>query len=225
MPQARRRAARRQSAAARGSSRARAAKPQASFVSSRTVASDDQAVIWLAAAACRRAQRSRSWRRRAAPSASPAMMSRATRCVSWARASSKVGGSWPGGPRPGSHASRTAVLTGVSVYLPLLQREGGVGEFRHHVVAGETAEIAARAAPGSVEYFLGEGGEIGALVELGDDRLGLGLGLDQDVAGVDLLLWRLVLAAASDSAPSACRRSPPPSAAERHRPPGSRGPR
>ena len=39
--------------------------------------------------------------------------------------------------------------------------------------------------PGSVEYLLRQLGEVRAAVELLDDRLGLGLGRHQDMAGVD----------------------------------------
>ena len=57
----------------------------------------------------------------------------------------------------------------------------------------EIAEIAARAAAGVGRIFLRELGEIGSLVELADDRLRLGLGLDQNVPGVHLFAPRLFL--------------------------------
>ena len=73
------------------------------------------------------------------------------------------------------------------------QREGGVGELLDHVVMAEIAEIAARAAAGVGRMLLGEFGEIGSFVELGDDRLRLGLGLDQDVPGMHLFVPGLLL--------------------------------
>src|SRR6185436_9942920 len=58
-------------------------------------------------------------------------------------------------------------------------------EFRHHLLLGEEAEIAAVGGAGILGFLLGQFGEIGALLQLFRDRLGLVLGLDQDVAGVD----------------------------------------
>src|SRR6185503_17541596 len=57
-----------------------------------------------------------------------------------------------------------------------------------HLFLGEEAEVAAIGGARILGLLLGEFGEIGALVELGLHRLGLVLGLDQDVAGADLLL-------------------------------------
>ena len=76
--------------------------------------------------------------------------------------------------------------------LAFLQLEGGFGEFRHHAVLGEPAEIAAVAG-----RILGEFGrdlgEVLAALDSRERRLGLVLGRQQDVAGVDLLLRRLRL--------------------------------
>ena len=69
-----------------------------------------------------------------------------------------------------------------------LQLEGDIGEFRHHLVLGEEAEVAAVGRAGILRLFLGDFGEIAALLQFVGDRLRLVLGLDQDVAGVDLLL-------------------------------------
>ncbi len=77
--------------------------------------------------------------------------------------------------------------------LARLQRERDGGEFRHHLVLGEEAEVAAVGCAGVLGLLLGEFGEIGALLEFVLDRLGLILGLDQDVAGVDFLLARDLL--------------------------------
>ena len=72
--------------------------------------------------------------------------------------------------------------------LARLEREGDGREFRHHLVLGEEAEVAAVGGARILGLLLGELGEIGALVELGLHRLGLVLGLDQDVAGAHFLL-------------------------------------
>ena len=72
--------------------------------------------------------------------------------------------------------------------MPGSSAKATVGEFRHHLVLGEEAEIAAVGGAGILGFLLGEFGEIGALLELFLDRLGLVLGLDQDVAGVNFLL-------------------------------------
>src|SRR3954449_7425061 len=71
-----------------------------------------------------------------------------------------------------------------------LQRERDRREFRHHLLLGEEAEIAAVRSAGILGFLLGEFGEIGALLELVLDRLGLVLGLDQNVPGMDFLLAR-----------------------------------
>ncbi len=75
-------------------------------------------------------------------------------------------------------------LTGIG-NLARLQREGDGGEFRHHLLLGEEAEIAAVGRAGILGLLLGEFGEVGALLQLGGDRLGVVLGLDQDMAGAD----------------------------------------
>ena len=76
--------------------------------------------------------------------------------------------------------------------LAFLQLEGGFGEFRHHAVLGEPAEIAAFAA-----RILGEFGcdlgEVLAAFDARERRLRLVLGRQQDMAGMDLLLRRLRL--------------------------------
>ena len=72
-----------------------------------------------------------------------------------------------------------------------LQREGGVGEGRNHLILGEPAELAAILGAGVDAVLFRQGGEIGAMVELVDDRLGFGLGLHQDVAGIHLFGARL----------------------------------
>ena len=75
--------------------------------------------------------------------------------------------------------------------LARLEREGGVGEFRHHVAFLEEAEIAAigRRRVGAV--LLGQRREVAALAQFGDDGLGLVLAVNQDMARVHLLLARL----------------------------------
>ncbi len=75
--------------------------------------------------------------------------------------------------------------------LPGLQRERGGGEGRHHLVLLEPAEIAALGRAGVLAVLLRERGEIRALLQFGDDLLGLVLGGHQDVARVHLLLARL----------------------------------
>src|SRR5260370_3390755 len=74
----------------------------------------------------------------------------------------------------------------------LLEGEGGVGELLHHVCLLEPAKIAAFGARCLVgRLFLGELVEGAAFLEVGDQRLGLVLGRDQDMAGVYLFLgWR-----------------------------------
>ena len=68
-----------------------------------------------------------------------------------------------------------------------LQREGDVGEFRHHLVLGEETEIAAIGCAGIFRFLLGELGKIRALLEFFRDGLGLVLGFDQDVPGMNFL--------------------------------------
>src|SRR4029077_19055703 len=65
------------------------------------------------------------------------------------------------------------------------QSKGGIGELLDHVVMAEIPEIATRAGARIGRMFLGELGEIASLVELADDRLRFGLGLDQDMSGVN----------------------------------------
>src|SRR6266849_10496239 len=69
-----------------------------------------------------------------------------------------------------------------------LEREGRGREFRHHLVLGEEAEIAAVGRAGILGLLLGEFGEIGALLQFFRDRLGLILGLHQDMPGMNFLL-------------------------------------
>jgi len=73
-----------------------------------------------------------------------------------------------------------------------LQFERRVGEFRHHMVLGEPAEIAAVAGR-ILRHFGGDLGEILAALDAGERRLGLLLGRQQDVARVDLLDRRIGL--------------------------------
>ncbi len=83
------------------------------------------------------------------------------------------------------------VLTGVLRILALFKREGSLGEFRHHAALGEVTEIAAvRSLFGSVDFSLASVGKILAGIKLLDDSLGFVLGLDQDVAGLDLFRRR-----------------------------------
>ena len=78
--------------------------------------------------------------------------------------------------------------------LALLQLEGGFGEFRHHLVLGEPAKIATgRLGSGIVALVLGDRGEVAALLQVGDHRFCLILGLHEDVLGVHLILRLLVL--------------------------------
>ncbi len=72
--------------------------------------------------------------------------------------------------------------------LALVQLVGRSPEFRDHVAVAEIAEVAAIGGARILGFLLGELGEIGTLVELGDDVLGLGLGGDEDVAGPQLFL-------------------------------------
>ena len=70
----------------------------------------------------------------------------------------------------------------------LVELERHFGEFRHHLVLGEVAEIAAVGRARVLRLRLGQLGEIRALLELGEHRLRLVLGLHQDVARAHLLL-------------------------------------
>src|SRR5260370_42713185 len=58
---------------------------------------------------------------------------------------------------------------------------------RPRLLLGEPAAIAAVGRAGILGFLLGEFGEIGALLELFRDRLGVVFGLDQDMPGVDFL--------------------------------------
>src|SRR5262249_10925762 len=75
----------------------------------------------------------------------------------------------------------------------VLEGEGGLGEFRHHVGPGEGAQVAALGGGGSLGIFARQFGEVGVLAQLGNDVLGLGFAVNQDVAGADLLLALQVL--------------------------------
>lgn len=67
-------------------------------------------------------------------------------------------------------------------------REGGVGELGHHGVALEVAEIAAIGLGGGIDrLLLGERREVGAALELLDQRVGRSLVRDQDMHGMHLL--------------------------------------
>ena len=57
--------------------------------------------------------------------------------------------------------------------LALVELERDFGEFRHHLVLGEVAEIAAVGGAGVLGFLLGERGEVRALLQLGFDVLGL----------------------------------------------------
>ena len=72
--------------------------------------------------------------------------------------------------------------------LPRIHLESDIGEFRHHLILGEEAEVAALGRARILGFLLGEGREIGAALELIEDGLRLVLVLDQDVARVHLLL-------------------------------------
>src|SRR5260370_21332370 len=58
------------------------------------------------------------------------------------------------------------------------QGKGRLSEFLYHIVMAEIAKIAARFAAGVRRMLLGELREIGSFVDLADDRIRLGLGLD-----------------------------------------------
>ena len=85
--------------------------------------------------------------------------------------------------------------------LSLVQFEGGFGEFRHHLLLGEVAEIAAIGLSGRVfGDFAGHLGEVLTLLQPDDHRLDLVLGFlaglvvagrraEQDVAGMHFLLF------------------------------------
>ena len=68
-----------------------------------------------------------------------------------------------------------------------LQREGDGGEFRHHLVLGEEAEIAAIGGARVLRFLLGEFGEVGALVSSALICLASSSVSHQDVAGMDFL--------------------------------------
>src|ERR1700733_14499062 len=71
--------------------------------------------------------------------------------------------------------------------LPLVELESPFGEFRHHLVLGEIAEIAAFGRARIFGLLLRQRGEVGTSLELGEDRFGFLLGRDQDMARVHLL--------------------------------------
>ncbi len=78
--------------------------------------------------------------------------------------------------------------TGVFGVGAHLEGDDGVGERLDHLLRIEEAEIAAIVLGAGIErLFLGDRREIAALVELGDDRLGLVFGLHQDVARLILV--------------------------------------
>src|SRR6185312_5385245 len=68
-----------------------------------------------------------------------------------------------------------------------LERKGGILERLQHGATGEEAEISAFGVR-VLRFLLGDRGEVLALLQPLLNLLGLGLGLDQDVASVDLLL-------------------------------------
>ena len=71
----------------------------------------------------------------------------------------------------------------------LRQLERHLGELRHHLVLGEIAEVAAlRRRAGILRLFLGDGFEVGALLEVGRNLLGLILGRHQDVVRAHLFV-------------------------------------
>ena len=70
--------------------------------------------------------------------------------------------------------------------LSWLEGEGRGGEFRHHVALLEETQIAAVLRARVLAILLGEGGEVGTLVELVDDLFRLVLGGHQDVLGMHL---------------------------------------
>src|SRR4051794_2669266 len=63
--------------------------------------------------------------------------------------------------------------------LALVELERHLGEFRHHLVLGEVAEVAALRGARILRLLLRQGGKVGALLELVGDRLGVRLGLDK----------------------------------------------
>ena len=73
-----------------------------------------------------------------------------------------------------------------------LQLEGGIGEFRHHLVFGEPAEIAALGTR-ILRQFVGDLAEVFAVLHAGERGLGLLLGRHQNMAGMDLGLRRMRL--------------------------------
>src|SRR5690606_30611882 len=63
--------------------------------------------------------------------------------------------------------------------------KGSLLEFRNHTALAEVAEVAALGSSAVLGLLLGDGLKVATSVELGDDRLGLFLGADDDVAGAD----------------------------------------
>ena len=72
--------------------------------------------------------------------------------------------------------------------LPVIELERDFGEFGHHLLLGEIAEVAAFGGARIFRLFLRKRGEIRATLQLYEDRLGFVLGRDQDMAGVHLFL-------------------------------------
>src|SRR5262245_1360063 len=72
--------------------------------------------------------------------------------------------------------------------LARIHLERDLGELGHHLILGEIAKIAAFGGAGILGLFLGDGGEIGTALDLVEQRLGLVLAVDEDVARAHLLL-------------------------------------
>ena len=68
-----------------------------------------------------------------------------------------------------------------------LQGEGRVGEFRHHLVFGEIAQIAPLGAAGALRFFLGDRCEVATLLQLGDDGISFRLGLHENMTGAHFI--------------------------------------
>ena len=66
------------------------------------------------------------------------------------------------------------------------QLEGRGLERRHHLATAEKAEVAAVGGRRPGRAFPGQGGEIAAFLQVGDDRLGLVFRLDKDMTRLDL---------------------------------------
>ena len=77
--------------------------------------------------------------------------------------------------------------------LSLVELERGFGEFGHHLVLGEVAEIAAIGRARVFGFFLGERGEVRALLQLGFDLVRFCFGRHQDMTRVHLFLGRHLL--------------------------------